>query len=55
MSKIKELKEELMKQAQDWCDDNDKSTEFMIQYMQDKAKVSFETVMNFLEKQAVKS
>jgi hypothetical protein len=36
--------------AWDWCDDNDKSTEFMLQYMQDYAGVSLDTVMNFLEK-----
>ena len=33
-----------------WCDEEDKSTEFMLQYMQDVAHVSLDTVLNFLEK-----
>jgi hypothetical protein len=33
-----------------YCDENDKSTEFMIQYMQDKARVSLDTVISFLQK-----
>jgi len=37
-------------EAWQYCDDNDKSTEFMIQYMQDVAKVDFDCVINFLEK-----
>ena len=36
--------------AWQYCDNEDKSTEFMIQYMQDFAHVSFDTVINFLEK-----
>ena len=39
----------LLDQAQDYCDQNDKSTEFMIQYMQDFAQCSFETVMQYLK------
>lgn len=31
-----------------WCDAQEKSTEFMIQYMQDICKVSHDTVMNYL-------
>lgn len=31
-----------------YCDEHDKSTEFMIEYMKDHAKVSHDTVMNFL-------
>ena len=31
-----------------WCDAEDKSTEFMIQFLQDKCKVDFDTVMNYL-------
>ena len=30
------------------CDAEDKSTEFMIQYMQDVCKVQHDTVMNYL-------
>ena len=37
-----------LKEAQDWCDANDKSTEFMIQYMQDFAEVNHDTVMKYL-------
>lgn len=33
-----------------YCDEEDKSTEFMIQYMQDYASVDFDCVMNFLTK-----
>lgn len=36
--------------AWQWCDDQDKSTEFMLQYMQDVAKVDLDCVINFLEK-----
>lgn len=43
----KETREKL-KAAQQYCDDNDKSTEFMLQYMQDAAKVDLDCVMNFL-------
>ncbi len=38
----------LLQEAMDWCDDNDKSTEFMIQYMQDFAGATHEEVMAFL-------
>jgi hypothetical protein len=44
----KETKAKL-KEAQQYCDANDKSTEFMIQYMQDFAGVSFETVLKYLQ------
>lgn len=39
---------ELLKEAHSWCDENDKSTEFMIQYMQDFAGVDFDDVINYL-------
>jgi hypothetical protein len=32
-----------------YCDANDKSTEFMLQYMQDTAQVSLDTVVKFIE------
>jgi len=38
----------LLDEAQDYCDQNDKSTEFMIQYMQDFADVSYDTVIAYL-------
>lgn len=31
------------------CDAKDKSTEFMIQFIQDTCKVSHETVMNYMQ------
>jgi hypothetical protein len=33
-----------------YCDENDKSTEFMLQYMQDFAGVDLDCVVAFLEK-----
>ena len=33
-----------------YCDEHDKSTEFMLQYMQDTAKVDLDCVINFLQK-----
>ena len=42
----------LLEEAQEYCDENDKSTEFMLQYMQDIAKVDLDCVIAFLEKQA---
>jgi len=43
-----------LQEAQKYCDDNDKSTAFMIAYMQDFAGVDFDCVMSFLRKQATK-
>ncbi len=37
-----------------YCDENDKSTEFMIQYMQDIANVDLDCVMNFITKTTAK-
>ena len=39
----------LLKVAQQYCDDNDKSTEFMLQYMQDYAGVDLDCVIKYLE------
>lgn len=36
--------------AWQYCDDKDKSTEFMIQYMQDYAGVDLDTVIKFIMK-----
>lgn len=36
-------------QAWSYCDVNDKSTEFMLQYMQDTANVDLDCVLKFLE------
>ena len=38
--------------AQQYCDDNDKSTEFMLQYMQDVANVDLDCVIKFLKEDA---
>ena len=37
-------------EAWQYCDDNDKSTEFMLQYMQDVAGVDLDCVINFIKK-----
>jgi hypothetical protein len=41
-------------EAMKFCDDNDKSTEFMIQYMQDFADVDFDCAIHYLERKADK-
>ena len=48
---MKEKTRQKLKIAQDFCDENDKSTEFMLQFMQDFANVDLDCVMNFLEEQ----
>ena len=35
------------------CDDNDKSTEFMLEYMQDMAIVDLDCVINFIQKTTI--
>jgi len=47
---MKEETKNKLLEAWQYCDDNDKSTEFMLQYMQDVAKVDFDCVVNFIEK-----
>ena len=49
---MKTITREMLKEAQQYCDDHDKSTEFMIAYMQDYANVDFDCVIGYLEKQA---
>jgi hypothetical protein len=41
-------KEALIEKAYDLCNEEDKSTEYMIQYIQDFAVVSHDEVMDFL-------
>lgn len=41
----------LLEQAIEYCDANDKSTEFMLQYMADTAKVEFSQAVDYLEKE----
>lgn len=47
---MKEQTKVLLKEAQQYCDDNDKSTEFMIAYMESVAKVDLNCVLNYLQK-----
>lgn len=42
---------ELLIEAQEYCDEMDKSTEFMIQFMQDVSGCDFDEVMEFLQQQ----
>ena len=46
---MKESTKIKLEEAYQWCDDNDKSTEFMIEYLQDVCNVSLDCVMNFLQ------
>lgn len=41
-----------LEEAQKYCDEQDKSTDFMLQYMQDVAKVDLDCVISFLEQKA---
>ena len=45
---------EKLRQAKEFCDENDKSTEFMLQYMQDYAGVDLDCVVNFLASEKIK-
>jgi len=46
---MKEKTKELLQQAMDICDGEDRSTAYMIQFMQDYAKVSYDCVIKYLE------
>ena len=46
---MKAATKKLLAEAQQYCDDNDKSTEFMLEYMQDFANVDLDCVMNYLQ------
>lgn len=47
---MKQVTKDKLKEAKEYCDENDKSTEFMLQYMQDFANVDLDCVMNYLER-----
>ena len=47
---MKTVTREKLLEAWNYCDQEDKSTEFMIQYMQDVANVDLDCVLNFIEK-----
>jgi hypothetical protein len=48
---MEQTTKEKLRIAQEYCDENDKSTEFMIAYMQDFAGVDFDCVMDYLSEQ----
>jgi len=39
----------LLQEAYDYCNDEDKSTEFMLEYMQSVAKVDLKCVLKFIK------
>jgi len=47
--KIPEQKLEILRDAHAFCDEQDKSTEFMIEYMCDVSQLDFDTVMYYLK------
>lgn len=56
MAKLKRInlkgeKEVRMLQAFEYCEDKNKSTEYMIQYIQDVVEVTLDEVLEFLKKQ----
>lgn len=51
---MKEKTKALLREAKLYCDENDKSTEFMLQYMQDIANVDLDCVLNYLTKNEYK-
>ena len=46
---MKESTRQKLMEAKNYCDNNDKSTEFMLQYMQDYAGVDIDCVLNFIQ------
>ncbi len=47
---MKEGTKFLLQDAQEWCEKEDKSTEFMLQFMQDQAGVDLDCVLSYLKK-----
>jgi len=45
---MKESTKKKLKEAEDYANETDMSTEMMIQYMQDSTGLSFECVMNYI-------
>ena len=43
-----ELEKTMLIRAWNWCDEEDKSTEFMLQYMSDTAQVDYDVVVEFV-------
>lgn len=48
---INREQKKLLEYAQNYCDEHDKSTGFMLQFMEDTAGVDLDTVLRFLEEQ----
>jgi lipopolysaccharide biosynthesis regulator YciM len=46
---MKDTTKQKLLEAYQYCNDNDKSTEFMLEYMQDFANVDLDCVLNFLQ------
>jgi hypothetical protein len=51
MQNISEEKMAILNSAREYCDEEDKSTEFMIQYMQDVSGLDFDTVIAYLQEE----
>lgn len=49
MTKMKTETRNKLKEAHQYCNDNDKSIEFMLEYMQDFANVDLDCVLNYLQ------
>lgn len=47
---MKEVTKLKLKEAQEYCDQHDKSTPFMLEYMQDFANVNLDCVLSYLKK-----
>ena len=47
---MKEFTKTILQDAQFYCDVNDKSTEFMLEYMQSVAGVNLDCVLSYLKK-----
>jgi hypothetical protein len=47
---MKQTTKQLLFEAWQYCDNEDKSTEFMLQYMQDVANVDLDCVINFIQR-----
>lgn len=46
---MKAITKDKLFEAWQYCDSNDKSTEFMLQYMQDTANVDLDCVIKFIK------
>jgi len=49
MKEISDAKKQLLKEAYGYCNTNDKSTEFMLEYMQSVADVDLDTVLEYIQ------